>query len=175
MYVTSVRPLNIERIMAKEDVIISKTDLRGIITYCNDIFVDYGVYDEGQLYGAPHSIIRHPEMPRAVFRFFWQELKSGREFFGFVKNLAKDGRHYWVWAQVVPEVSKGEVIGYFSFRRAPNRKAVAVIDGLYKKMRAEEERLGGEAGMNASFKVLADVLAAEKKSYLEYVFELQGA
>ena len=175
MYLSKVRPTGVERVMKAEDVIISKTDLRGVITYCNDIFVDYSAYSEDQLYGAPHSVIRHPDMPRAVFKLLWQELQAGREIFAFVKNLAHDGRHYWVFAQVIPEVSKGQVIGYFSFRRCPSRRAVTTMEALYKKMRAEEEKVGGNAGMDAAFKMLLDALKGMGKTYEELVFELQGA
>lgn len=175
MFSSKVKPSGVERVMRQEDVIISKTDLRGVITYCNDIFVDYAGYSEGELYGAPHSIIRHPDMPRAVFKLLWREIQAGREIFAFVKNLSRDGRHYWVFAQVIPEVSKGKVLGYFSFRRCPHRRAVTSMDALYRKMRAEEERLGGNAGMEASFKMLQDALKGMGKSYAELVFELQGA
>jgi PAS domain S-box-containing protein len=175
MMMSKVKPSGVERVMKPEDVIISKTDLRGVITYCNDIFVEYSAYAEDELYGAPHNIIRHPDMPRAVFKLLWQELQAGREIFAFVKNLAHDGAHYWVFAQVIPEVVEGKVIGYFSFRRCPKRRAIAAVEPLYRKMREEEERLGGNAGMEAAFKMLLDALKGMGKTYEELVFELQGA
>jgi hypothetical protein len=175
MYVSKVSPTGKERVMKPEDVIISKTDLRGIITYCNDIFVEYAQMETSVLYGSPHSIIRHPDMPRAVFKLLWDEVQAGRELFAFVKNLGADGAHYWVFAQIIPEIAEGRTVGYFSFRRAPRRAALPVLETLYEKMRSEEKRLGGAAGMEASLKLLMDTARSKNKSYEELILELQGA
>ena len=175
MFISKVRPSGVEHIMRPGDVIISKTDLRGAITYCNDIFVEYSGFTESQLYGSPHSLVRHPEMPRAVFFLLWRELQAGREIFAYVKNLAADGRHYWVFAQVLPELAEGVKVGYFSFRRCPSRRGVTTMEALYAKMRAEEEKLGGNNGMQASFTMLMDAVKATGRTYEELLFELQGA
>jgi PAS domain S-box-containing protein len=166
-----VTPTGVERRMGLQDVIMSRTDPRGLITDCNEVFVDFSGYSLPELKGSPHSIIRHPEMPRAVFKWMWQEIQAQREAFLFIKNLAKDGRHYWVVAQVLPEIVRGEITGYLSFRRCPGRRGVDTFDTLYKKLRYEELRVGGEAGMDASFKILTAAFKAMGKLYDSLIYD----
>jgi PAS domain S-box-containing protein len=161
--------------MGPDEVILSRTDLRGVITECNDVFVDYAAYEARELLGAPHSVIRHPEMPRALFKLMWQEIQAGREVFVFVKNLAKDGRHYWVVAQVLPEIVRGEVVGYTSFRRCPSRRGVDLFEALYRRMLAEERRLGGDRGLEAGFQMLQEAIQAMGPDYEALVYEAPGA
>jgi PAS domain S-box-containing protein len=175
MYLSKVKPTGVERRLDPDDVILSKTDLRGVITDSNQAFIDYAGYSREELYGSPHSLIRHPEMPRAVFKLLWRELLAGRELFVFVKNLAKDGRHYWVIAQVLPELTEGVVTGYISFRRCPGRRAVETIDALYRKMLAVEVGIPGDAGMDASYRLLVDTLKEMGKGYDEMVYEPPAA
>jgi PAS domain S-box-containing protein len=156
--------------MHPEDVIQSRTDPRGIITECNDTFVDYSGYALDELMGAPHSIIRHPEMPRSLFKLMWREIQAHREIFVFVKNLAKDGRHYWVVAQVMPEIARGEIVGYHSFRRCPSRRAVETFETLYRRLMELERRLGGDNGMNAALKELTDTIAKMGGAYDALVY-----
>jgi PAS domain S-box-containing protein len=175
MYLSKVKPSGVEHRLEPEDVILSKTDLRGVITDSNQAFIDYSGYSREELYGSPHSLIRHPEMPRAVFKLLWRELLAGRELFLFVKNLAKDGRHYWVIAQVLPELTGNVVTGYVSFRRCPGRRAVEVLDALYKKMMAVEMGTPGDAGMDASYRMLVDTIKAMGKGYDELIYEASKA
>jgi PAS domain S-box-containing protein len=158
--------------MKPDEVILSRTDPRGLITECNDVFVDYSGYSMAELLGAPHSIVRHPDMPRALFKFMWQELKAERETFLFVKNLCKDGRHYWVVAQAMPVIARGEVIGYLSFRRCPGRRGVEFFEDLYGRMLAEERRIGGDPGMDAALKMLQDAFRILGKGYDALVYDL---
>ena len=124
-------------------LIISRTDLNGIITHANEAFVELSGWNREDLIGQPHAILRHPDMPAAAFKDLWDTLKAGKKWFGYVKNLRKDGGHYWVYATAVPNVRNGQVVGYTSVRREPSRKKIKEMTALYKKMLAEEK--GGQA------------------------------
>ncbi len=112
-------------------LIVSRTDLRGNITHVNRSFVEMSGYSEGELMGAPHCILRHPDMPASVFRVMWETIASGAKWQGYVKNLRRDGRHYWVFATVVPSTRDGVVLGYTSVRSKPARAKVAECEALY--------------------------------------------
>ena len=120
-------------------LIISRTDLSGIITYVNDIFADISGYSEDELIGKPHSVIRHPDMPKSAFKDLWNTLKSGNEWEGYVKNLRKDNGYYWVFAKISPLIKDGEVIGYKSLREPVSRDKKIEMQKLYDKLRDKEE------------------------------------
>lgn len=115
-------------------LIVSRTDLEGKITHVNDAFVAISGYTEEELIGQPHAILRHPDMPSAAFADLWNTVKAGKKWHGYVKNLCKDGGHYWVYATVVPNVRRGEVVGYTSVRRKPSRSKVNEAIALYATM-----------------------------------------
>ena len=119
-------------------LIVSRTDLAGVITHANDAFVEMSGYARDELIGAPHHILRHPDMPRAAFADLWATLADGRKWHGYVKNLRKDGAFYWVYATAVPNVRDGVVAGYTSVRRKPSRAKVAEHAALYVQMRRDE-------------------------------------
>lgn len=119
-------------------LIVSRTDLNGVITHANPSFVAMSGYSEEELIGAPHSILRHPDMPKAAFKDLWDMIQRGRIWQGIVKNLRKDGRFYWVKATVIPNVRGGRIIGYTSVRRKPDRRKVEECIALYAQMRAKE-------------------------------------
>jgi len=98
------------------EVIVSHTDLKGIITYVNDIFAEISGYEEGELLGKPHSIVRHPDMPKSVFKDLWETIESGKDWEGVVKNMRKDKGYYWVYAYISRIYKDGELIGYKSIR-----------------------------------------------------------
>lgn len=105
------------------EIIVSKTDLKGYLTYANDVFLDIAGYTEAEVLGKPHSLIRHPRMPRCIFKLLWETISGGGELFAYVMNRCKNGDHYWVLAHVTPSRNEaGEIIGYHSSRRVPNRK-----------------------------------------------------
>ncbi|NUM79094.1 PAS domain-containing protein [candidate division KSB1 bacterium] len=110
-------PTNVERTLSEGDFIVSKTDTKGIITYGNEVFIDICRYSEEDLLGANHNIIRHPDMPAAVFKLLWDKIEAKQEIFAYVKNLAKDGAYYWVWANCAPSFdAEGNVYSvYISF------------------------------------------------------------
>lgn len=163
-----------QRFFGEDEIIVSKTDLRGVITYANDVFCRVSGYTVRELLGAPHSLIRHPKMPRIVFKLVWDRIASGQEIFGYVINMAKNGDFYWVLAHVTPSFDEtGRIIGYHSNRRTPSPAAIEVIGPVYAALLAEELRHGNKAaGMEASFKLLVAKLNELGLSYDELVFKL---
>jgi len=132
-------PTGVPRTFGRDEVIVSKTDLKGRITYVNDVFVRVSAYEEAELLGHPHSVIRHPEMPRGLFRLLWETIEAGEEVFAYINNLARDGAHYWVLAHVTPSRdARGAVVGYHSNRRSPDAAAIARMEPVYARMRGAE-------------------------------------
>jgi len=121
--------------------LVSKTDLRGGITYCNDAFIALSGYDSGELLGKSHNIVRHPDMPPAAFEDLWKTVKAGRPWRGVVKNRCKNGDHYWVDAFVVPLRRNGQTTGYMSVRSQPSREQVRAAEGLYQQINAGKASL----------------------------------
>ncbi len=162
---------SLRRDLNPDDFIVSKTDLRGVITYCNQIFMDLAKYSEEELVGAPHNIIRHPDMPKVVFKLLWDRIQNKEEIFAYVKNLSKDGGYYWVFANITASLDiNGNIIGYYSVRRKPSDEGIKVMSEVYAKM-IELERSGG---MEASGRYLNDILKSKGMSYDELIAELQG-
>ncbi len=123
-------------------LIVSRTDTEGIITHVNRSFVEMSGYLEEELVGAPHSILRHPDMPRAAFRDLWGTVQQGKIWQGYVKNLRKDGAYYWVKATVIPNIRNERIKGYTSVRRKPDRRKVEECILLYASMREKEREAG---------------------------------
>jgi len=171
---TRPQPTQTEKILGDDDFIVSKTNLKGIITYGNRIFIEMSGYTEQELLGSPHSILRHPDMPRVVFKLLWDTIQAKRELCAYVKNLAKDGSFYWVFANITPSFdASGNLIGYFSVRRKPRPEAIQIVSGLYRTMLEAERRAGdGQAGMKASAAILHQHLEQKGLSYEELVFGL---
>jgi PAS domain S-box-containing protein len=168
-------PTKHERVMRADDFIVSKSDHRGLITYCNPIFIEFSGFMEHELLGKQHNIVRHPDMPRSVFALLWNTIKSRNEFMGYIKNISKDGSFYWVYATVTPSyaVTDGktepEIIGYFSVRRKPDKSKLAVLQDLYQQMLAEEKRAGDREQIAAGTLVLTNALEKLGKSYHEFI------
>jgi len=157
--------------MQENDFIVSKTDLKGRITYVNKIFIEMGEYSEAELLGKPHSIVRNPDTPKTVFKFLWEMVQAGDEIFAYVVNKTKNGHDYWVYANVTPSVdSNGRAIGYYSVRRKPSSAALEIIKPLYTQMLSAEKSGGVEAGT----KVLTDILHEKGMDYNEFIITLQG-
>ena len=156
--------------MKEQDFIVSKTDLKGRITYVNQIFMTMADYKEEELLGQPHNIIRHPDMPKAVFKLLWDMIQDKREIFAFVLNKTKNNDSYWVYANVTASVDeRGNIIGYYSVRRKPNPDALKIIQPIYQEM-LQAERSGG---INAGTKVLTDLLDEKGVGYNELIISLQ--
>ena len=128
----------IETEIPKDELIISRTDLKGIITYANETFARISGYEVEELIGKPHNILRHPDMPKSVFKDLWDTIKSGKNWSGYVKNLRKDRGFYWVYAEVSGVYKNGELVEYKSMRSwVPKEKRIE-MQRLYDKMRLEE-------------------------------------
>jgi len=156
--------------MKENDFIVSKTDTKGRLTYVNEIFMTMAEYTESELLGKPHNIVRHPDMPRAVFKLLWSRIQNKEEIFAYVQNKTKNGNSYWVLANVTASVdTRNNIIGYYSVRRKPKASALELIKPLYTKM-LQAERSGG---MAAGEKVLNDLLDKEGVSYDEFIISLQ--
>ena len=165
------RQTAIERLMKEDDFIISKTDTKGRITYCNEIFMDMSAMSEKELLGKPHNIVRHPDMPKSIFKLLWEQIGSGKEIFAFVKNLSKDGSSYWVFANVTPSYDeKDQIIGYYSVRIKPNEKALETIKPLYQKLTDIESKDGIESALT----YLQTFLDEKGVSYDEFIITLQA-
>jgi PAS domain S-box-containing protein len=163
-----------ERILADNEFIVSKTDLKGFITYSNEVFQRMAGYSEMELMGKPHNLIRHPDMPHCVFKLLWDTLKSGKEIFAYVINRSRNGDHYWVLAHVTPDYdSSGQIIGYNSFRRSIDRKVLETIIPLYAMLREEEVSHGDlRSGMQAALTKVTKILAEKGMTYDQFVFSL---
>lgn len=170
----AVRPTGQERRLEPEDLIVSKTDRRGVITYANEPFLRISRYAEDEVLGRPHNLLRHPDMPRAVFKLLWDSLEAGREVFAYINNLAGDGAHYWVLANVTPSYdAHGSVVGYHSSRRAPSPGSVAAVSAVYERLRAEERRHPtGSAAVQAGSALLDALLAERGLTYDQFVWSL---
>ena len=156
--------------MRHDDFIVSKTDLKGRIAYCNRIFIEFSGYTEQELLGAQHNIIRHRDMPRGVFKFLWDTLEQQKECFAYVKNMSKDGGFYWVLANVTPNLNaQGQVEGYFSVRRKPSKAAVSALSDVYRLMLEEERRAGPRDACAASLALLTHVLKTQGLSYEKFI------
>ncbi len=167
-------PTGIERTWPEHLLIVSKTDTRGIITYANEVFCEVAGYAPAELEGQSHNIIRHPDMPRCVFKLLWDTISAGEEIFAYVVNQAKTGDHYWVFAHVTPTFdAAGRIVGYHSSRRVPTKGAVAAAKALYADLLAIEARHASpKDGMAAAAAALGETLKARKLDYDEFVFSL---
>ena len=158
-----------ERQFPENEIIVSKTDLKGKILYGNRIFIELSGYTEKELLGKPHNIVRHPDMPKVIFKFLWDSVKNGKEIIAYVKNLSKDCSFYWVKAFVTPSFNgKGEIVGYHSIRLKPTETAKESISALYKELLEVEQREGVEKSQER----LEQVLAQKGASYEEFISSL---
>ena len=168
-----ITPTAIERVMREDDFIVSMTDIKGRITYGNRIFIEFSGYSERELLGSQHNIVRHPDMPRAVFKLLWDKISNKEECFAYVKNMSKDGGFYWVFTNVTPTFDPaGNITGYFSVRRKPKLSGIEAVTPLYAAMLEAEQKAGPANAIEASGKLLADVLKQKGLSYDELVLAI---
>jgi aerotaxis receptor len=122
----------------KDGLIVSSTDLKGIITYANRKFCNISGYEKEELVGKNHNIVRHPDMPKAAFQEVWDTISEGKDWTGIVKNLRKDGRYYWVYSHISPVFRDGEIIGYTAARRPASENEVSEIIPVYQELLEKE-------------------------------------
>lgn len=173
---STVRPTGVERTLGHDEIIVTKTDLRGRITYANDVFLRISALEEHATLGRPHSLIRHPEMPRGIFRLLWSRLEAGHEVFAHIRNLATDGAHYWVLAHVTPSLDAAcRPVGYHSNRRRPGARAVAEVEAVHAQMRRAEAGLGARDAAEAGERALHALLAGRGMTYAQWLWSLEDA
>ena len=165
-----ITPTSKEKTFENNVLLVTKTDLKGKITYANRGFMNIVGMKESELVGAPHNIIRHPDMPKVIFKYLWSYLQRGDEIHAYVKNLCSDGSYYWVMANVTPSFdssssSSSTIIGYHSSRRAPTKAALDIIKPLYSTLLSAEKR----GGVSASEKIMSDLLKEKGVSYAEFI------
>lgn len=170
----AIQPTGRERAFSDDEIIVSKTDPAGRIVYANDVFVRVSGYPLAELIGAPHSLIRHPDMPRCVFQLLWDGIRAGREVFAYVVNLARTGDHYWVLAHVTPtRDAAGSITGYHSNRRTVDRRVLPRVETLYAQLRrAEAGQPGKRESVAAGAAALSGLLQQRGLSYDEFFWSL---
>jgi PAS domain S-box-containing protein len=163
----NIKPTLNERTFSETELLVSKTDLKGVITYTNRNFIKIVGLDETQMIGKPHNIIRHPDMPKIIFKYLWNYLQDGKEIHAYVKNLCADGSFYWVMANVTPsfDPNTNKIIAYHSARRKPCPEAMQVIKPLYEQLLAAEK----QGGITASEKIINDLLKEKGVAYDEFI------
>ena len=162
-----------ERHLESGTVIVSKTDVKGVITYVNSAFLEISGYDEHEVLGAPHSVLRHPHMPRSVFKLLWDTIRSGEEVFAYVNNRARNGDHYWVFAHVTPTVNRtGEIVGFHSNRRAPSPSAIEIITPLYESIAKVEISGSRTDAAERGLEYLTSRISKIGLSYSEFLFSI---
>jgi len=152
----NIEVLNEEIPLDSKKYIISETDAKGNITYCNEYFIEISGYSKEELIGSPHNIVRHPDMPKIVFKLLWQTIKDGKNINAIVKNLAKDGRYYWIFTEfeIRKDPISNEIIGYQASRKTTSKHVIEIIAELYSELLKIEK----EDGIDASEKYLSEFL-----------------
>jgi len=127
--------------------IVSETDEKGKITFANDYFMEVSGYNQEELIGKNHNIVRHPDMPKVVFKLLWQTIQSGKNINAVVKNLAKDGRYYWIFTEfeIRKDTDTGAIIGYHASRKTISKHVIEIIAELYKELLEIEKKSSVEA------------------------------
>jgi len=171
MSITVTRPIatDIEIKLDSKKMIVSKTDVTGKIIYGNEYFCELSGYKESELISSPHSILRHPDMPRAVFKLMWDHLNSGRNIMAVVKNMSKNGNYYWVTTDFdIRRDSLGNIQHYVAFRQAAPKQVVEVMEKLYVKLLAIEK----EHDIKASMAYLDAYLEEKNMNYDQFIEQL---
>ena len=165
----------VERTFDVDQIIVSKTDKTGRITYANQVFLDVAGYSLNEVMGQPHNLIRHPQMPRCVFKLLWDTLAQEKEIFAYVINRCKNGDHYWVLAHVTPSFDEDHnLIGYHSNRRVPKKEVVqnAIVPLYAQLLEVEQSYDNRKDGMNAATDVLLGLLNEKGIGYDEFILSL---
>ena len=150
-------PIDEEIVLDPKKYIISETDAKGKITYCNDYFMEVSGYSEEELIGKAHSIVRHPDMPKVVFKLLWETISQGKNINAVVKNMAKDGRYYWIFTEFEAKTDKNDrIIGYRADRKSISPHVLEIIAQLYAELLEIEKKDGVEASQEYLIEFLKD-------------------
>ncbi|OUR73127.1 hypothetical protein A9Q78_04855 [Methylophaga sp. 41_12_T18] len=164
-----VTPNSKELKLPENSLLVSKTNTKGVITYCNDTFMEVTGYYEEELLGQSHHIIRHPDMPQSFYLLMQRRLKQGDEFLGFIKHLTKNGNYFWSFATITPSFDiDSQVIGYFSASRCPASSGVSYFEALYQRMVDEESSNTDQLGVETALQILNDDVQ-DKGGYNEFI------
>jgi len=137
--ITRPDPVN-QEVLFDGGVMITETDTAGIIVYANRKFREMTGYTKEELIGSPHNINRHPDMPKAAFAKMWETIKRGEMWEGYVKNMRKDGRYYWVIVWIKPKFDNdGNIVGYIAGRKVPDRQMIKTVEKDYRAMLEQEK------------------------------------
>ena len=144
---TKPTPIDEEIVLDPKRYIVSETDEKGKITFCNDYFMEVSGYSKDELIGKAHNIVRHPDMPRVVFKLLWETISAGKNINALVKNLAKDGRYYWIFTEfeIRKDTDTGKIIGYHAARKSISKHVIEIIADLYKELLEIEKKDSIEA------------------------------
>ena len=158
-------PIDKEIVLDPRRYIVSETDEKGRITFCNDYFMEVSGYSNEELIGQSHNIVRHPDMPKVVFKLLWETISQGKNINAVVKNLAKDGRYYWIFTEFETrkDADTGEIIGYHADRKSISKHVLEIISELYATLLEIEQK----EGIDASQKYLISFLK-EKGDDIEF-------
>jgi len=166
-----VRPTPQEREIKLDPskTIMSKTNSQGVIEYANEYFMEISGYEEYELMGQPHNVIRHPDMPKVIFKVMWERLHEGGNIHALVKNMSKDGRYYWVLTDFDTKFdAEGNIISHYARRKAAPGNAVFQIEKLYKTLKAIEDNQSAETAE----KYFMGLLEEKGMTYDQYILEL---
>lgn len=163
-----------ERFFSKDTFIVSKTDHKGIIKYVNRVFLEVSEYEEHEVIGKPHNFIRHPDMPKCIFKLLWEKINSGQEILAYVVNRTKFNQFYWVLAHVTPSFDEdGKIIGFHSNRRVPKKESVETIKQIYKKLlEIEQHSSNKKEGIQAGYDALMKMINDKGLTYDEFIFSI---
>jgi len=164
---------NTEHIVKNVDLIVSKSDEEGNITYVNPIFIKISGYSQANLLEQPHAILRHPDMPKVIFKYLWENIKEGRDVVAYVKNLCADGGYYWVLATVkMAKNPDGSFRNYMSTRKCITENAKVTMSELYQSLLDIEKSEGEEASQKAFYSFLEDNNINNADSFNAYMKNL---
>ena len=171
---SKVIPLDEEIKVGDGEIIVSKTDLKGEIKYVNDTFCRVSEMAVDEIINQPHSVIRHPDMPRSIFHFLWQQIKSKKEIFAYVKNMSKSGKFYWVFAHVTPTLNaNGEITGFHSSRRKADPDKISAVTDMYKKLiEIENGPQNRKEGMVSAVGYLEEFFKNNNTTYDEFIWSV---
>jgi len=162
-------PTGVEIKLNPKKYIVSKTDIDGNIIYANDYFTEISGYSESELIGSPHNILRHPDMPKVIFKLMWNSIQNSKNIKAVVKNLAKDGRHYWIITDFdIQKDSSGNIQNYIAYRQVASKNIIKDIEPLYKKLLDIESKYG----YSESEKYLTEFLERRDMSYSQFIEDL---
>lgn len=165
-------PVNKEVAWDKTKTIMSKTDAKGVIEYVNQVFMDVAGYNESELIGKPHNVIRHPDMPKTIFKILWDNIQKGINFHAIVKNLAKSGEYYWVITDFeMRRDATGNITHYIARRKSVPK---AVIENYVAPLYETLLKLEKVGGMELSSRFFKNYLAKQGKDYIDFIIDVMN-